>query len=105
MQKKQYLCRVKERLLHILKRYGKYIAAVGVFAVVMLFFGEQSVVNYVRRASEIHRMEAQRDMYIEGIKQAQDNINTLQNTDSLERYARERYYMHAPNEDVYILEE
>ena len=96
---------MKRKLLFILKRYGKYIAAVGVFAVVMLFFGEQSVLNYVRRGTEIRRMEEHRDVYMEATERARHELNVLQDTDSLERYAREHYYMHAPNEDVYILEE
>jgi len=29
----------------------------------------------------------------------------LQSTDSLERYAREKYLMHAENEDVYLIDD
>ena len=72
--------------------------------VVMVFFGDQSLINYVRRSREIHHLEEQRDSYREGIKRAEKGLQVLQNTDSLERYAREHYYMHAENEDVYLLE-
>ena len=53
---------------------------------------------------EIRHLEEQRDSYREGIKRAEKGLQVLQNTDSLERYAREHYYMHAENEDVYLLE-
>lgn len=96
---------MKEKWILFAKRYGKYIAAVVIFATVMLFFGEQSVLSYAKRAAEIHRLETQRDAYLHGIEQAQHAIDVLQDTDSLERYAREQYYMHAPNEDVYILKD
>ena len=36
---------------------------------------------------------------------AQQEIRTLSNPDSLERYAREHYYMHTPDEDIYLVEE
>lgn len=72
--------------------------------VVMVFFGDQSLINYVRRSREIRHLEEQRDSYQEGIKRAEKGLQVLQNTDSLERYAREHYYMHAENEDVYLLE-
>jgi cell division protein FtsB len=38
------------------------------------------------------------------IEQAESVIRVLDNVDSLERFAREQYRMHAPNEDVYIVE-
>lgn len=38
------------------------------------------------------------------ITNARSVIQALDNTDSLEHFAREQYRMHAPNEDVYIVE-
>ena len=96
---------MKEIWLYRWKKYGKYVLAIAVFAVVMVFFGDQSMINYVKRAREIHRLEEQRDSYREGIQKARHELNVLQNTDSLERFAREQYYMHTDNEDVYLVEE
>ena len=44
-------------------------------------------------------------MYREGAEKAQREIQTLSQPDSLERYAREHYYMHTPNEDIYLVDE
>jgi cell division protein FtsB len=44
-------------------------------------------------------------MYREGTEKAMREIQTLSNPDSLERYAREHYYMHTHNEDIYLVEE
>ena len=96
---------MKEIWLYRWKKYGKYVLAIAVFAVVMVFFGDQSMINYVKRAREIHRLEEQRDSYREGIQKACHELNVLQNTDSLERFAREQYYMHTEKEDVYLVEE
>ena len=96
---------MKEIWLYRWKKYGKYVLAIAVFAVVMIFFGDQSLINYVKRAREIHRLEEQRDSYREGIQKARHELNVLQNTDSLERFAREQYYMHTEKEDVYLVEE
>lgn len=95
---------MNENWLQTGKRYGKYVITILIFMVVMVFFGDQSLINYVRRSREIHHLEEQRDSYREGIKRAEKGLQVLQNTDSLERYAREHYYMHAENEDVYLLE-
>jgi cell division protein FtsB len=44
-------------------------------------------------------------MYREGTDKAQREIQALHQIDSLERYAREQYYMHTSNEDIYLVEE
>ena len=96
---------MKEIWIERWKKYRHYVVTIAVFAGVMIFFGDQSLINYVKRAREIHRLEEQRDSYREGIQKARHELNVLQNTDSLERFAREQYYMHTDNEDVYLVEE
>ncbi len=86
-------------------KWGKYVLTLLIFLVVFLFIGEQSAVNFVRRGREIRHLEEQRDMYRDGTENAMREIRTLNNPDSLERYAREHYYMHTPNEDIYLVEE
>lgn len=88
-----------------IRKWGKYILTLLIFAIVFLFIGEQSVVHFIRRGREIRHLEEQRDMYREGAAKAEQEINTLNQPDSLERYAREHYYMHTPNEDIYLVEE
>lgn len=88
-----------------IRKWGKYILTLLIFAVVFLFIGEQSVVHFIRRGREIRHLEEQRDMYREGAAKAEQEISTLHQPDSLERYAREHYYMHTPNEDIYLVEE
>ncbi len=90
--------RIKKYLLN------KYVVTVLIFLFIMLFAGEQSLIHTIRRGREIHQLEQQRDMYRGGIQSARQGIHMLQNTDSLERYGREHYYMHASNEDVYLVE-
>ena len=88
-----------------IRKWGKYILTLLIFAIVFLFIGEQSVVHFIRRGREIRHLEEHRDMYREGAAKAEQEINTLHQPDSLERYAREHYYMHTPNEDIYLVEE
>ncbi len=59
----------------------------------------------MKRGKEIRQLEQQRDMYREGAEKAQREIQVLQHPDSLERFAREQYFMHEPNEDIYLVEE
>lgn len=88
-----------------IRKWAKYVITIIVFLGVFLFVGEQSLVHFIRRHREIRHLEEQRDMYRSGAEKAQREILYLQNADSLEQYAREHYYMHTPNEDIYLVEE
>ena len=88
-----------------IRKWAKYVITILVFAVVFLFIGDQSVMHFIRRGKEIRHLEEQRDLYREGAAKAEQEIRTLNQPDSLERYAREQYFMHAPNEDIYLVEE
>ena len=88
-----------------IRKWGKYVITLLLFLAVFLFIGEQSVVQFVRRGKEIRELEEQRDMYRSASEKAQREIQTLNQPDSLERYAREHYFMHTPDEDIYLVEE
>jgi len=88
-----------------IRKWGKYAITLLVFLIVYLFIGDQSFVQFARRGREIRQMEQQRDKYRAGADKAQRELQTLHHPDSLERYAREHYYMHTPNEDIYLVNE
>ena len=88
-----------------IRKWGKYVVTLLLFLVVYLFIGDQSVIQFIRRGKEIRHLEEQRDMYREGTNKAQREIQALHQPDSLERFAREQYFMHEANEDIYLVEE
>ena len=83
---------------------NKYAITLMVFALLFVFFGDHSLVQYLKRAKKMRAMEEQLVQTQQEIEQAESVIRVLDNVDSLERFAREQYRMHAPNEDVYIVE-
>lgn len=90
-----------------IKRYllNKYILTLVVFGLIMFFVGDQSIRVRLRKAHQIHELEEQRDIYQSAIDEAQGQLQTLSSRDSLEKFAREKYLMHKPNEDVYLVPE
>jgi len=82
---------------------NKYVVVVLIFLPVFLFVGEQSLVNMCKRSVQIRRLERQLQSKNEEKARCRRALNTMTSTDSLERYAREHYYMHAPEEDVYLV--
>ena len=83
----------------------KYIIVILAFLILMIFVGDVSWLQRGRRARQIRALEAQRNEYRREIETAERQIKALENTDTLERFAREQYLMHAPDEDIYLVEE
>ena len=83
---------------------NKYAITLFVFAVILIFVGEHSLLQYVKRATKMRAMQEQLEITQQEIEKAQRVLESLDNTDSLEQFARETYRMHAPNEDVYVIE-
>lgn len=82
---------------------NKYTITCLVFGVFFLFVGDQCVFKQIKRARQAHRLEQQIKESRQNIATYERELNVLSNPDSLERYAREHYHMHAPGEDVYIV--
>lgn len=95
------------RFLHIIRKYvlNKYVLVCVIFGVVFVFVGEQSILKGIQRRRQIRQTEQQIRAIRADIEATQRKINWLRSTDSLEQFAREEYYMHAPGEDVYIVKE
>lgn len=98
----------REEIWNFSRKYliNKYVVTLTVFAVILTFCGEQSLLNRMRRAREIAQKEAELKEYNENIEAANSQIKHLnQSTENLERFAREKYHMHAEGEDVYLIDE
>jgi cell division protein FtsB len=83
---------------------SKYAIAIYVFAVIMIFVGDHSLIQFVKRAQKLRQIERQIDANNAAIQQAQRAMMRLDDLDSLERFAREEYNMHTDNEDVYLVD-
>lgn len=85
---------------------NKYLLTCIIFAVVLTFCGEQSYINRIRRNHALReRSEVLREYQELRDKTRQDKESLTQSPDNLERIAREKYHMHADNEDVYLIKE
>ena len=85
--------------------FNKYLVAILIFAVVYVFVGNQSLITRIRYACEIREKKAELREYEKKIEATRNDIKSLEDTEQLERYAREHYLMHAEGEDLYIIEE
>lgn len=84
---------------------NKYLITLLVFAVVLTFCGSQSLISRIGMRHDIREKEAELREYQEKIAETEQNLRALDNPDSLERFAREHYYMRTEGEDVYLIKE
>ena len=87
------------------KFFNKYTLTLALAVVVLLFVGQESVWDQAHNLILIHALEQERDDYQSRIDEANRALGSVESTDSLERFARETYYMHTPQEKVYLVDE
>ncbi len=72
----------------------------------MLFFDANDFVKQYKMSRKLSELEAEKDHYLEKITEVQkDRAELLSNSSLLEKFAREKYYMKRPGEDIFIIVE
>ena len=85
---------------------NKYVLTITIFAVWILFFDQNNLVDRMKMSSEIRQLEADREYYLEEIEKDSARLHELTtDRDNLEKYAREQFFMKKPNEDVFVIVE
>lgn len=93
---------MKKKILKYLK--NKYILTPIVFLVWMSFFNDIDLFFIMRSKSELRSMQDRIEFLQhenERTREAFHDIST--NAESLEKFARETYFMKKPNEDVFVV--
>jgi len=84
---------------------NKYLIAVTVFAVLMLFVDRNDVFVQRQRKKQLDDLLASKKFYQNEIEKTQKALSSLSdNPTSLEKYARENYLMKKDNEDIFIVD-
>ena len=82
---------------------NKYVIALLFFAIWMTFFDKHNFINQVELNSKIKKLEEEQAFYAHQIKLLKEEQDLIQN--EKEKYAREKYFMHTADEEIYIVRE
>ena len=75
------------------------------FLIWILFIDENSYLFHHKSLNpEIEKLEDDKNYYKSEIENDRKKIKQLENPDSLDRFAREKYKMKKENEEIYIIE-
>ncbi|MEG1573822.1 MAG: septum formation initiator family protein [Bacteroidales bacterium] len=87
-------------------RKWRFLIASGIFLIFMAFIDENNFVTRIKYQREINFLKTERTIYQKRIKRDSIKIEQLRhNIRTIERTAREKYGMKAPDEDVFIITE
>ncbi|MGO4906227.1 FtsB family cell division protein [Flavobacterium sp. W20_MBD1_R3] len=83
---------------------NKYVWVLLFFSSWMIFLDNYSYFDHRILDKQIEDLEDNAAYYKEEIKEDKENIKQLNNSEQIEKYAREKYYMKKDSEDIYIIE-
>lgn len=82
----------------------RYVAVLLAFVVWMAFFDRNNWWDIYQLKKTYKKAQEERDYYRVQTERAKNEYNALfKNTDSLEKFAREKYMMKKENEDVFVI--
>lgn len=83
---------------------NKYVLILIFFLVWMAFFDTNSFFIHKELNEDINSLEKSKEFYEEEIKKDKSFIEKMKDSNEMERYAREKYYLKKENEDIYIIQ-
>ncbi len=83
---------------------NKYVLIIILFLIWMLFFDTNSYLIHNELNNDIRALEENKDFYKKEIDHDKVFIEKMKDSDEVERYGREKYYLKKENEDIYIIQ-
>jgi len=84
---------------------NKYVIALAIFAVVILFTDHNNLFEQWDRRQELKELQAKKAYYQQEIEKTKRKLADLSNnTAALEKFAREKFYMKRDNEDLFVMD-
>ena len=81
--------------------FNKYFVAFMVFGVWLAFFDRHNLIVQYKLFSKVKELEREKTEYAQKLEEVLKERQLMQTQP--ERYARERYFMHRPDEEVFVI--
>ena len=90
-----------------MKKYlNKYIITLGIFALIVLFLDENSMLKRMQMNQEERELREEIEKYRDDFNESTRILGEITaDSVAIEQIARERYMMKLPEEDIYVFEE
>ena len=85
---------------------NKYISSVIVFLIWISFFDRNDLLTQWDRKNELQKLETSKAFYEKEIATTKKELMELNNNPAiLEKFAREKFYLKKPNEEIFIIDD
>lgn len=81
-----------------------YVLILICFVVWMVFFDTNSFLIHKELDDDIHALEKNKEFYQEEIRKDKEFLDKMKDSNEIEKYARQKYYLKKEGEDIYIIE-
>ncbi|MEM0931439.1 MAG: septum formation initiator family protein [Bacteroidota bacterium] len=81
-----------------------YILVLTIFVIWMTFFDTNSLLIHLELRKEIKKLEKQKQFLTGEIAKDKEILEKLSDSNELEKYAREKYYMKKDGEEIFLIE-
>lgn len=83
---------------------NKYVLILILFIIWMIFFDANSYLIHHELDNDINALEENAEFYQKEIDHDKEFIKKMEDSNEMEKFAREKYYLKKENEDIYIIE-
>jgi cell division protein DivIC len=85
---------------------NKYMITIVVFVVWLAFFDQNNFITQYDFIKELKSLEKDKAFFIEELNKTRQELNDLTtNPVTLEKFAREKYFMKKDNEEIFVFEQ
>jgi len=90
------------KLKRLLK--NKYFITIVIFIIWLIFFDQNNLLQYLKFKKQYKKLLEDKKYYIKKIKEDSEKIYELQtDAKTIEKFARENFYMKKPDEDLFVI--
>lgn len=85
---------------------NRYALTLLVFFIFLLFFDQNNILTQYDYKKQLNKLESEKEYYLKEISKTRNELEDLtKNPKTLEKFAREKYFMKKDNEEVFVFTE
>jgi cell division protein DivIC len=82
---------------------NKYFITSLAFSIYFLFLDDLDIITIFNQKSKLSKLQAQRDLLAENLKETKNTLKRLKNLNYLESYARSQKFFKKDDEEIFVI--